>query len=801
MSPAGHARGLCAIVPAMWLGVIAFTYEAGLCANKYPQNIGPIELDDVRWQFLPQTIQAVFVGTDGRIWYQLHHPDEEENLPIVRRIIEGQFQETSPQLFGAEPALFESNGRVWFRTHSRKMLLGYNGRDWVERPAGSGVRFTSNCPRHGRMDQSDDNLEMDGTLFFPDEQGVHTFSGQGWNYQAMGPTAFYNRIVVRAEPGNRGVIAINPSNPSEVWCYRQGQWHDERLREPGIRDILPAQGDGVWLLTSDDDLQFHSFDGDDKDPPKVPAGDASNTSASPKFHLLHCDSPTGRCFLVLERPAPQQQDLLILNDGEGPVVIPRYEGPAAWNAIWSENSGPIFTPDGQSVWIPGRHESRGCDKLDLAASILTDRIPDPAFYWIHAVHPDKTVFISTREPEQPTFALAAYRPGAPMPTNLLDGWTYTLQSDPLYPAVCVDSTGDVWAALEDRGLYRFDGMQWQTIEGIPPDCGRVHLLLPGTAGRIIVGTDRGFYYRKDGSATKYNSLRDVIAENLHDVIACYQTSTPRDRCYIITFVSVVADGAGNVWLLDQRKLSVFTNGQWLDAKPALLASGSRAGEVEYVNTVGGRGAVYLSDFVLQQERGRSFFAEIEDGRIVVSDAPHCTEWGRMQLSIRDPADTLWIPGSFTTAGATCDLINGQLVPRGGDRGVIQPFGSLGWPMLCDASGIVWTGEIQGEPATKFNLWRERSIRGQVEIPFDPCWLFSDRQGSVYVWTRSGLYHLTASVPGLTDYAVSEYYVTPAILGDIEHFAYSEKGFIVLRAESFFSPRVFRLVMIPIPVPK
>jgi hypothetical protein len=791
------------------LGMIVLSLEATANGLEYPQNVGPIELKDVRWQFLPQTVRAVFVDPNGRIWYQLHHPSEEENLPIVRQIIEGQFLETSPQFSGVEPALFESNGRVWFRTQTLRTLLGYDGRDWIERPAGSGQRFFGSCPRNGRIFRCDYNLEVDRVLFFPDERGVHMFSGEQWGYQAMGPIEHYVRIVVRAEPGNRGVIAINPGNLSKVWYCRRGQWHEEDLTEPGIQDVLPSQGNGVWLLTNDGGLQFHSFGADDKDLPKLPVRDASDVSSPPTFHLLHCDSPTGRCFFVMERPryegAPPQRDLLILNDGVEPVVIPGYEGPMEWDTILGEDSGPIFTPDGRGVWIPGRYDTRGCDMLDLTTGTLMDRIPDPAFFWIHAVHPDGTVFVSTREPGQLTFALAAYRPAAPMAANMLGAWTYMLQSYPRYPAVCVDSTGDAWAALEDKGLCRFDGTQWQAAEDIPPEYGRVHLLLPGTAGRIIVGTDGGYYYRKDGAATKHDSLRDVIAQNLDDIIASYQTATPGDRCYN-TFVSVVADGAGNVWLLDSRKLSVFMDGQWLDAESALIPGGSRTGKVEYVNTVAGRGAVYLSDFKLPYEHGRSFCAHVDDAQVIVSDAPHCTDWTRMQLSVRDPEGTLWIPGHYSSGlGPTCDLIDGRLVPRGGEQGVIQPFSSLGWPMLCDAAGIVWTGQIQGEPATKLNLWRERSLLGQVEIPFEPRWLFSDREGSVYIWTYGGLYRLTASGPGLTDYAVSEYYLTPTTFGDVVQFAYSEKGFVVLRTESYFpsysSPRVFRLLIVPIPVLK
>jgi hypothetical protein len=806
MRRARHLTKRYLSVLAICVGAVVLCLGTTARGQTYPQNIGPIELANVQWQLLPLTIREVFVGPDGRIWYQLYHPDVKEDLSVVRRIIEGQFQETSPQLYGAEPALFETTGRVWFRTKSYNMLLGYDGHQWVQRAASAGVYFRGNCPRHGRMGRCEYNLEVAGTLFFPDDQGVHTFAGQTWNYQPMGATTTYKRIVLRAEPMDRGVIAINPGNLSRIWYYRQGQWHEEVLPEPGIRDILPSEGDGVWLLTTNDALQFHSFSGDVVDIPKLPS-----RPWSPRFRLLHCDSLIGRCFLTMEGPADRgldlQQDLVILNAGQEPVVVSGYKGPQKWDAVWTENSGPIFTADGRSVWIPGQHDSKGCDKLDLTTAMVTDTVPDRVFYWIHAVHPDGTLFISTREPGQLTFALAAYRPGTPMPANVLDVRTYALQSSaPHNPAICVDSTGEVSAVLENRGLCRFDGTQWQPVEGLSPDDGHILLLLPGTAGRIIVGTDARCYYRKDGVMIGYRDLRDLITENLADVAANYQTAAPQDRWYYAGWpVSVVADKAGNIWLQESPNLSVFTNGQWLDASAALLANGSPTGDVEYLNTVGGRGAVYVTDFAMLYEHGRSFFLRVDNGRVVVSPAPQCVDRAPMRLSIRDPSDALWIPGTISAPATTFDFIYAQLAQRATETGVIQEFKNLGWAMLCDAAGVVWMGEIRGEFGTKFNLWRNGEIHGQIDIPYGPNWLFSDREGSVYVWTRGGLYHLTASASsGYTDYAVSEYYLPPAVPGNILQFAYSENGFIVLRTYSDGippTPRVYYVVMIPIPVPK
>jgi hypothetical protein len=808
MKRPGSGRGRCLSAIAVFLSMAALGLELPADGTHYPTNIGPVTLEDTQWQFLPQLIRGVFVGPDGRIWYQLHHPTCDEDVATVRWIIEGQFDESTPQLFGAEPALFESNGRVWFRTHSRKWLLGYDGRDWLERPAGDGATFIGSCPRHGRVDRCDYNLEVDGSLFFPDEQGVHTFDGESWDYQAMGTTTYDTRIVVRTEPMGRGVIAINPADLSRIWHFRQGQWQEEPLAETGIQEVLPAWGGGVWLLTNNHALQFHAFGGDGGETPRLPPGRISDTGWPAQFHLLYCDSPTGRCFFIVERWVADgpivQQDLLILNDGEEPVVVANYEGPRRWDALWMDDSGPILTPDGRSIWIPGAHDGKGCDKLDLATGLLTDSVPDPIFYWIQAVHPDGTVFISVEEPWWSTSTLAAYRPGAPMPTNTLDIWTYVLRPDPYYPAVCVDSAGDIWAALEDGALWRFDGTAWHATEGMAAN-EYVNMLLPGEAGRLIIGTNRACYYRAEATMTKHNSLRNAIAQNAVDIVANYRTVTPPARCYTNFLLSLAADGDGNIWLLEStgssKKLNVFIDGQWLDARPALTAAGSVTGTVGYMNTVGGRREVYLCDFMLLHDGGRSFFARVEDGQIVLSDAPHCTDLDQIRLNIRDPSDALWIPGRVGYAADRCDVTYGQLALRAGPTGILQEFTDLGWAQLCDASGVVWMGKIWNEWATRFSLWRQGQICGQVAVPFDPQWLFSDAEGSVYIWTKGGLCHMTASASsGFSDYALSDYYVKPVLPGNILQFAYSENGFVVLRTRSDWAPRVSQVVLIPLPAP-
>lgn len=790
----------CISVIMVFLGLTVLGIDRSAHGQVYRQNIGPVMVEDLRWQILPQPIRAVFVGPDARIWHQLLEPAYEEDVTMVRRIIEGQFHETAPQLYGAEPALFESNGRIWFRTHSHKRLLGYDGVDWVDCPANGSAQFTGSCPGHGRVSRCEYNLEVDGVLFFPDEHGVHAFNGRSWDYQNMGATAADTRIVVRAEPTSRGVIAINPADFSRLWYCRQGQWREETLAETEIQDVLPAWSDGVWLLTTDHLLRFHALG--DGDAARLPTGNIPETLWPPRFYLLHCDGPAGRCFFRMEWPTGDgpavRSDLVILNEAEEPTVIANYTGPARWDVPWREDSGPILAPDGRSIWILGRDDGKGCDKLDLATGQLVDRVPNPAFFWIHAVHEDGTVFIGDAEPGPHPSPVAVYRPGAPMPTNTLDARAYVVPADPYQPWVCVDSTGDVWAVMKDRNLWQFDGTSWRPFKAMAK-YEYISMLLPGAAGRLIVRTNYACYYRADGAMTKYSSLREAIAQNVGDIVANYGAATPPARCYLDMWTFMVADRGGNVWLLEQQKLSVFADGQWVDARSALLAGGSTTGTVDYLNTVGGRDGVYMTDFDLLSSGGHSFFARVEGGRIVVSDAPHCVDRAPMQLSVRDPEDALWVPGRVSRAVNGCDVTEGQLALRVGSDGVIQQFRDFGWAQLCDASGVVWMGNIWNNWANRLSLWREGEIRGQVEIPFDPGWLCSDAEGSVYAWTKAGLYHLTASASsGFTDYAVSGYWLKPVLPGNILQFACSEKGFIVLRTYSDGAPREFHVVMIPLP---
>src|SRR4051794_16232640 len=89
-------------------------------------------LANVRWQSLPRGVENVFVGPDGRTWYQwdTRAPSGQRTVASVKRQIEKEFHNASPRIEDLHFVLFEPGGRVWFsfRSNSHMMLLGYDGK-------------------------------------------------------------------------------------------------------------------------------------------------------------------------------------------------------------------------------------------------------------------------------------------------------------------------------------------------------------------------------------------------------------------------------------------------------------------------------------------------------------------------------------------------------------------------------------------------------------------------------------------------------------------------------------------------
>jgi hypothetical protein len=178
-------------------------------------------LRNVLWQTLPDGIQAVFVGPDQRLWFQLRYTGPAD-LASMRQRIEREFRQKNPQIWGAWPVLFQAGGRVWFQTADREHILGYDGRDWTERSVEKPLRFTVNCPNHGRWGNYPYAAEVDGTAFFADTQGVHSFDGKAWAYQSMGMPSWPMSIRLMPASGGKGLLAVSPR--ASLWQWKGGEW-------------------------------------------------------------------------------------------------------------------------------------------------------------------------------------------------------------------------------------------------------------------------------------------------------------------------------------------------------------------------------------------------------------------------------------------------------------------------------------------------------------------------------------------------------------------------------------------------
>ena len=245
-----------------WVSLAALTFASSpSSAEEAIHNLEPPVLRDVMWQVLPDSIRSVYVGPDGRLWWQIDHRREKPEIGKIREIIERQFANESPVIYGARIALFEPGGRTWFIDHSGKHLMAYDGKRWIERQVTGFSSFCGSCPNHGRYERKGYNLILRREAFFLDSYGVHCFDldKRTWSYQPMSayecPTAF-----LVPEPDGQGLIAClngivnRRADPTECivefWRRREGNWTPldvpQKLLTSTIAGIAPVKN-GVWI--------------------------------------------------------------------------------------------------------------------------------------------------------------------------------------------------------------------------------------------------------------------------------------------------------------------------------------------------------------------------------------------------------------------------------------------------------------------------------------------------------------------------------------------------------------------------
>ena len=92
------------------------------------------------------------------------------------------------------------------------------------------------------------------------------------------------------------------------------------------------------------------------------------------------------------------------------------------------------------------------------------------------------------------------------------------------------------------------------------------------------------------------------------------------------------------------------------------------------------------------------------------------------------------------------------------------------------------------PVDVFRAWCAGKVVQELAIPQSQLGLlFSDRSGSVYVRTRTGLHHYTADGPRFHPYHLAKTYSFDDMMGPPIAQAYSKLGYLLLLTKSN-SPR-------------
>jgi len=210
-----------------------------------------VYLPKVRWQSLPDGVVSAAVSPDQRIWYLMGGDDGPRKMPqtAIRQVVEREFAKPSPQLQGVVHAFFETEGiqgdrrttvkRVWLMCRSqRNLLLGYDGKQWIERRMKSGFFGDGGFVRRSFM-------QFDGGLVVFEPAGCHVLTGSNWIFHDFGwKYGFYDFRVWREADGKGLTVWVTGDTGARRWGFRDGAWSEQpwpKERYAGGRAAVPVK--------------------------------------------------------------------------------------------------------------------------------------------------------------------------------------------------------------------------------------------------------------------------------------------------------------------------------------------------------------------------------------------------------------------------------------------------------------------------------------------------------------------------------------------------------------------------------
>lgn len=243
-------------------------YQEPRDPRKLPERMN-ITFGPQQWQVLPEQVRQVIIGPDDRTWLLLGN----DSMPYfidqqaAKALIEREFNQPAPQLWGVAPALFEPppSRRVWFLHHNT--LLGYDGTPglWYERPSTNTAYRSLEAGRFGTR-PGPRNLAIDGGLYFPNALGIDLLADRHWKRLEVPSPTLTREFGGRTEsyrpgcswellaqaPDRKALFGLTLRPNPAVWRYGEGAWTShalpQQIQSRAVIGAAPVSDDRFAIL-------------------------------------------------------------------------------------------------------------------------------------------------------------------------------------------------------------------------------------------------------------------------------------------------------------------------------------------------------------------------------------------------------------------------------------------------------------------------------------------------------------------------------------------------------------------------
>jgi len=459
-----------------------------------------IKLPDVRWQAMPAEFASAAVSPDGRVWYLMARPAEAAELrqSAVRQVVEREFAKPAPQLQGVKCVFFETASnqdegraklkRVWMMCRQGGVLLGYDGKQWIERRLKFGM-----LPEG--FNETRSFFQMDGGVAFLDTTGCNVLQGDKWiyrNFFAGNHPSATDRWAWPDADGKGLLVLATDRLHTRLWHYRDGAWKDAPWPDRFVMCHPPRIGDSFYIVSNRmPAVQRQAFLRHGTKPPEptitkididgtVAKVDLQQTVKLGAYRIsVTCEMTSdcdGTIYALCEEAYKGTRRLgpgvLVCNrSGAANYVASRDEMPLSYRGCTLPN-----------VWLAGGKRAWKSFKLmDMEKLTTLDSLPASGLEVVAATD-EGCVFArhlqgAFREGSGP---LMVYRPTVADARKVLAGANFK-EIGPF----CISGDGRITAGYGDS-FKRFDGETWRPCKGVDTSHVGVPLdsyaLIPGQNG-------------------------------------------------------------------------------------------------------------------------------------------------------------------------------------------------------------------------------------------------------------------------------------------------------------------------------